>query len=186
MQEGISKEIATKKINDYINFSRSSKPGDIYNDYIFGIKVVTEHTHTQPVTIMSGKIPHRFLCKACVEIAHALGISQEIGNFDTLRKHALYGDQQKNIHAFLEISDDRDALPFHLIQFTEEQFHVHFFLKYATSIKISWKSKPEIIFLAEDLHTRDLRICQPSGDQLKITKYVFDLKAFENYLYQIE
>ena len=185
-KEGISKEIAKQKINDCINFSKTSKPGDVYNDYTFGIKVVAESTHTKPVTIMSGKTPHRSLSKACVELAHALGISQQISNFDTLRKHALYGDQLQKIRAFQKIRVDCDAMPFHLIQFTEDQFHIHFFLKYATSIKISWVGKPEIIILAEDLLTRDLRICQPHENQLEITKYVLNLKALENYLHHIE
>ena len=185
-KEGISKEISKPNIHDCINFSKTSKPGDVYNDYTFGIKVVAESTHTKPVTIMSGKTPHRSLSKACVELAHALGISQQISNFDTLRKHALYGDQLQKIRAFQKIRVDCDAMPFHLIQFTEDQFHIHFFLKYATSIKISWVGKPEIIILAEDLLTRDLRICQPHENQLEITKYVLNLKALENYLHHIE
>ncbi len=185
-REGISKEIATKKITEYMNFSKNSKPGDVYTDDIFGIKVITQQANTGRITVMSGRTPHRFLSKACVEFAHALGISDKLKNLDLLREHALHGNRLQDIHAFQEISEGRGAMPFHLIQFTEDQFHVHFFLKYAVSIEILWVNRPELIFLAEDLLTRDLRICIPGKENLEITKYVLNLRALENQLYQIE
>ncbi len=125
---------------------------------------------------MNGKTPHRFLAKACVEFAYYLGIQDKIENIETLKVHALKGTKLNEIKANEQNRLDIPSYPFHVIQFTEHQFHFHFFMKYTTAIGISWLGKPEEIFMAYDLNSEKLFKCVLEGNELKITNEILRRK----------
>lgn len=178
-KQGISDTITQKKIAEYLYFNKYSQPGDIYVDEIFDIIIKHGRKDRIRKTFMSGKTPHRFLAKACVEFAHLLRIQDEIENLKILRLHALNGDKLDKIECFEQLINDTEAKPIHLIQFTPRQFHIHFFMKYAASIKINWRNEALEVFLGNDIATKHLRIFLPDKENknLETTKYIFNFRA---------
>ncbi len=178
-RQGIPDHVAQQKITDYLYFNKHCQLGDIYVDEIFDITVNPERKDRIRKTFMSGKTPHRFLAKACVEFAHLLRIQDEIENLETLRSHALNGDKLEQIKCFEQLRNDMDAKPIHLIQFTPHQFHIHFFMKYATSITIGWKHESLEIYLGNDIMTKHLRIFLPDKDNknLRLSEFIFNFRA---------
>ncbi len=180
-KQGISEKIARQKIVEYLYFNKFSKPGDIYVDEIFDIIVKPEKKDRIRKTIMSGNTPHRFLAKAYVEFCHLLLIQDEIENLEALRLHALNGDKFGEIECFEQIRNDTISTPIHLIQFTPHQFHIHFFMKYATSININWKRDPLEIYLGNDVSNKCLRILLPDKENknIELTNYVLNFHALQ-------
>ena len=157
----LGKNVFKQIIREIDDFREISKDGDIYRNDKYGITIeCTQSKNLVATNLMSGKTPHRFLAKACIEFAYGLRLDKKIRNIETLREHALKGGlENTSVKIWEEVRTQSEAKPLHIIKYTHNQFHFYFFQKYVAGLSISWIGKPTPITVVHDICSGDLLEC---------------------------
>jgi len=174
-QKGFSEKYVANQITDYLEWSKSKRVGDSYKNEALELHANFRSSVSNRKTLMSGKTPHRFIAKACVEFVYLLGLQDNIINLNILRKHALRGTDLNLIRCNEEPIWEK-AIPFHIIAFHNNQFQIHFFAQYGFSIEIELKRAMPNITLANDINNKSLHVCKSEDTWIQITNEILEFK----------
>jgi hypothetical protein len=162
-------------ISRYLFFKLQAGPGDRFYDRATGVSVLFHQTNVTPVNTMKMDIPHRFVAKACVEVAHIYGYQDEIVEIDLLREHALYGNHFNDLQ-FRESYYPENPFPGHTLVFHNNEFSVQFFSTYAAGVIINWRNQPKPGVLVNHVSEKEAYIGEIKGDAVSYTNRPIEIK----------
>jgi hypothetical protein len=140
------------------SFTDSQKEGDSFADAEFGIEFRVLGQHAQVHNLMNGKTPDRFIAKVAYEVIQSVGLQDEITETETLRRHAIQGDQYENLRFLEDVGDDSAVCPpTHVLKSffndfdSKWYFGVDLFGYYSVGVAVEWVTEPYEFNLAEVL-----------------------------------
>jgi len=160
-------------ISSYLKWVKQSEP-PIYEDELMELRICKEKGEGVYNNVMNAKTPSRFIAKSCAEFSVLFGMDSRIRNIDEIKKYARYGGERGALQFFQEIDTNVNALPVHLIRFTETQFIITLFTQVSFAVEISWNTKVQKMSFVNDIKKKKLFYATEETGNLRVTDKEFD------------